>query len=182
MNYIKFSKFWSKNMSNILVKYLCCNPSSKVVSLFQVLTYFLCDFRSYSLAWIYQHRRENQPRSGAGERLLWTLLQGLNQFRTHFCPFCMLNHFQSLDTVGKLTHHHWKFLFGPDEGPKIFSCKKTTTCWNIDSCKKKYFVGKYWLSKKFINNFFYHIQIPFSLIAPLFFLTRHPRCVLHEHI
>jgi len=71
MNCIKFSKFWSKNMTNIFVKYLCCHPSSEVVSLFQVLTYFLCDYRSYSLVWIYQHGRSNQPRSGEGEHVCY---------------------------------------------------------------------------------------------------------------
>jgi hypothetical protein len=156
MNYIKFSKFWSKKMSNIFVKYLCCHPSSKVMFLFQVLTNCLCDFRSYFLAWIYQHRWANQPRSGEGEHVCYgRFCMASYQFPKHFCPLCMINHFQSLGTGVKLTHHNWKFLFGPDEFPEIFSFKKTTTYWNIASCKKNT-VGKYWLSKKFtiINNSF----------------------------
>ena len=52
---IIFSKIWSENLSNIFVREICFPSFSTAVSHSHVIRISLCDYRGYSLVWLYQY-------------------------------------------------------------------------------------------------------------------------------
>jgi hypothetical protein len=129
MNFIKFSKFRSGNMANRFLKYLCCHPSSTVVSQSQVsltlwfqVVLFGMDIWACSGTTAQKQRR----RTRLFERFCKISINFVHILSPLYAkPFLVSGYsWKTYSSPFKILVSSWWM------SKHFFSCKTSTNCWN----------------------------------------------------